>query len=236
MMVLDAQPAAVGELPAGLGWACVPHRTWTWCASPAGSARWPPRPASRTTPPRGRSSRRRTRWPGPGVLDARARLRGSRAICSTGSSNFFSRGIISTWPSRRIAAVALAVRLYRADHAGRWPESLGELVPTYLPAVPIDPFAAGGRPLRYLRDTPGWDIPPALAAAESSYIPPPGTGPFLGGPVVYSVGQDGIDDGGSRRLRPTLHRQHTFSFDRADWQDLVVPLAGNPEARNPNRR
>jgi hypothetical protein len=136
---------------------------------------------------------------------------------------------------RRMAAVALAVRLYRADHAGRWPESLDELVPAYLPLAPIDPFAAGGRPLHYLRNTPGWDIPPALAAAESSYVPPPGTGPFLGGPVVYSVGEDCTDNGGSRRLRPTLHRQHTFSFDRADWQDLVVPLAGNPEARNPNR-
>jgi len=151
-------------------------------------------------------------------------------------TDLFIRAHYRYLAERRMAAVALAVRLYRADHAGRWPDSLEQLVPDYLPSVPSDPFAAGGRPLRYLRDSPGWDIPPTMAAAESSYIPPPGTGPFLGGPVVYSVGEDGIDDGGSRHLRPSLHRQHTFSFDRADWQDLVVPLAGNPEARNPNQR
>ena len=109
-------------------------------------------------------------------------------------------------------------------------------MPAYLPAVPADPFAAGGKPLKYLPDTVGWDIPPALAAAESSYVPPPGTGPFIGGPVVYSVGEDGIDDGGSRQLKSRLLRPHrTFSFERTEWRDQVIPLAGNPEPRNPGR-
>jgi hypothetical protein len=77
---------------------------------------------------------------------------------------------------RRMAAVALAVRLYRADHGGEWPRTLGELVPTYLPSVPADPFDPRGGPLRYR---------PSAAA--------PG-----GGPVVYSVGRDGTDHGGQR--------------------------------------
>jgi len=40
------------------------------------------------------------------------------------------------------------VRLYYLDH-GRWPDRLDELVPTYLPALPADPFHDDGRPLGY---------------------------------------------------------------------------------------
>ena len=40
---------------------------------------------------------------------------------------------------RRLAATSLAVQLFRADH-GRWPAALAELVPAYLPSVPLDPF------------------------------------------------------------------------------------------------
>jgi hypothetical protein len=49
---------------------------------------------------------------------------------------------------RRAAAVSLAAQMFRADH-GRWPDNLDELVPTYLPAVPRDPFA-DGEPLGYV--------------------------------------------------------------------------------------
>ena len=57
-----------------------------------------------------------------------------------------------------MAAVALAIRLYRADHGGAWPASLGELVPAYLPAIPIDPLASNGSPLHYVQDAPGWEV------------------------------------------------------------------------------
>jgi hypothetical protein len=50
---------------------------------------------------------------------------------------------------RRMAAVSLAMALYRADHAGKWPEQLQDLVRDYLPEVPKDPFRADGRPLGY---------------------------------------------------------------------------------------
>ncbi len=49
---------------------------------------------------------------------------------------------------RRMTAVSLAVQMFRADH-GRWPNALGELVPQYLPAVPLDPFT-DGKPLGYV--------------------------------------------------------------------------------------
>jgi hypothetical protein len=67
----------------------------------------------------------------------------------------------------RSAAAALAVERFRQKQR-RWPGGLAELVPEFLRAVPDDPF--DGKPLRFAR------------AGE--------------GVVVYSVGQDGKDDGG----------------------------------------
>ncbi|HEX4056138.1 MAG TPA: hypothetical protein VHX86_17895 [Tepidisphaeraceae bacterium] len=49
---------------------------------------------------------------------------------------------------RRVTAVSLAVRLYRADH-GQWPASLKILVGQYLPSVPEDPFSATHQPIGY---------------------------------------------------------------------------------------
>jgi hypothetical protein len=43
---------------------------------------------------------------------------------------------------RRMTAVSLAAQRFRADHR-RWPNTLDELVPRYLPKVPPDPFAQG---------------------------------------------------------------------------------------------
>lgn len=51
---------------------------------------------------------------------------------------------------RRIAAVALAIRLYQADHDGRRPERLEQLVPDYLTQLPADPYSATGQPFAYL--------------------------------------------------------------------------------------
>jgi hypothetical protein len=69
---------------------------------------------------------------------------------------------------RRMCATALAMRLYAVDHEDKQPADLKALVPKYLSAIPEDPFAAGGAPIRYL---PGKSI-------------------------LYSVYEDGVDDGG----------------------------------------
>lgn len=66
-----------------------------------------------------------------------------------------------------VAATALAVERYRLAHQ-RLPETLDQLVPAYVTAVPADPF--DGAPLRYKRLDRGF--------------------------LVYSVGEDGRDDGG----------------------------------------
>jgi hypothetical protein len=74
----------------------------------------------------------------------------------------------------RSGLAAVAAERYRLGH-GDWPRALADLVPAYLPAVPLDPF--DGQPLRYRRTD--------------------------GGAVVYSVGEDGRDDGGD--LSPPPH-------------------------------
>ena len=70
----------------------------------------------------------------------------------------------------QVARTALAVERYRLA-TGQLPEDLSELVPSHLEEIPLDPF--DGRPLRYKKRD--------------------------GGYVVYSVGPDGTDDGGTER-------------------------------------
>jgi hypothetical protein len=70
---------------------------------------------------------------------------------------------------RALLLASYALQAYHADH-GRYPGTLGELSPAYLSAVPNDPFALN-TPLRYTRN-------------GTSY-------------VLYSVGPDGIDNGGT---------------------------------------
>jgi len=79
----------------------------------------------------------------------------------------------------RAARAGLAIERYRLA-GGKLPETLGELVPTYLDAVPKDPF--DGQELRFRR-------------LEKGY-------------VVYSVGEDGNDDGGQE-----LNEQNKDNWD-----------------------
>ncbi len=87
---------------------------------------------------------------------------------------------------RRAAATALAIRTYQIDHGGTRPTNLDQLAPKYLAAVPRDPMAGGDRPLGYDAGTNG---PPRL----------------------WSVGNNGTDEGGSTKwlrksppLSPTI--------------------------------
>jgi hypothetical protein len=70
----------------------------------------------------------------------------------------------------RDAQAALAVERYRLAN-GKLPSQLSDLVPTFLPAVPSDPF--DGKPLRYKTLAKGY--------------------------VVYSVGDDREDNGGAEK-------------------------------------
>lgn len=94
---------------------------------------------------------------------------------------------------RHLAATALAIRLYQLDHGGARPATLDALVPAYLPAVPTD--AVDGRPLRY-------------DAARA---------------ILWSVGDDGKDDGGDE----TPRRPNYVGY-RWMMKDAVVPLTPRP--------
>jgi hypothetical protein len=71
----------------------------------------------------------------------------------------------------RLARAALAVERCRSAHAGQVPASLAELVPTYLAAIPADPF--DGQRLRYKKLPTGY--------------------------VIYSIGEDFTDNGGTEQ-------------------------------------
>lgn len=64
----------------------------------------------------------------------------------------------------------LAAQAYRREH-GEFPDSLAQLVPTYLAVVPTDPCDPAGGPLHYRRDEPTKAI-------------------------IWSMGQDRTDEGG----------------------------------------
>jgi len=82
------------------------------------------------------------------------------------------------------ASCGLAVERYRLAH-GALPETLRDLVPTYIPDVPLDPF--DGKPLRYRH-------------LEHGY-------------AIYSVGADENDDGGTERLPGIRGKPGTPPYD-----------------------
>jgi hypothetical protein len=63
--------------------------------------------------------------------------------------------VTDTHALQRVTMTALALRLYRKEN-GRYPENLQQLVPKYLPSVPIDPY--DGRPLRYRKLAKGFKV------------------------------------------------------------------------------
>ncbi len=67
-------------------------------------------------------------------------------------STYF-RGLFRGLLTRRLAATSMAWRLYAIDHDGNGPATLKELVPKYLPAVPLDPFSPSGAIIQYVHGT-----------------------------------------------------------------------------------
>ena len=91
----------------------------------------------------------------------------------------------------RCAQTAMAIERWRLAHGGALPATLAELAPQYLAAVPEDPM--DGKPLKY-----------------RTLAPAPGY-------VVYSLGEDGTDDGGTERVPAsgkTNGWDYTFTVNR----------------------
>ncbi len=105
----------------------------------------------------------------------------------------------------QIALSRAAIGLKRFHLAtGEYPESLAELVPTYLPHVPID--HCNGRPLRYRRDS------------EELF-------------TLYSVGENGTDDGGDPSPRAESDDSGTWSGEDAVWP-RAAPAPHDATARS----
>jgi hypothetical protein len=146
------------------------------------------------------------------------------------SDGFYMQSIVKAAQAetaRRLLVTAIALKRYKLRH-DKWPESLGELVPDILEQVPTD--FMDGKPLRYKPAPEGW---------------------FL----LYSVGEDGIDDGGNPIPTPSQSPGlipipvPVYSTATIDWlktRDIVWPQpatgdqidkyrASNPTFMGPRR-
>ncbi len=107
----------------------------------------------------------------------------------------------------RVAAVALTVDRYRLKH-GAWPESLADLSPDLMDSVPADPFTGGGLGYAHTGD----------------------------GVVIYSVGTDGMDDGG-RPVSPGGEEEGTdLTFRLLDADGRGALTQSDDEVELPDAR
>ena len=103
------------------------------------------------------------------------------------------RKTVQVETTRRVVVTAIALKRFQLQHA-KWPENLSGLVPQFLPAVPIDPL--DGNPLRYRPNADGTIL-------------------------LYSVGEDGKDDGGAPTS--TASGSPNFSWQNNKARDWVWP-------------
>lgn len=125
-----------------------------------------------------------------GIIPARnllERITHPRTLSWSTRGSSFKLVYWQTLAQKYMAATCLALALYASDH-GRVPDTLESLVPEYLPFVPVDPLSPSGESLKYC--------------------------PHERVPNLYSVGRNGVDDGG--KYRP-------------DGDDIVFKLGPEPD-------
>ena len=104
----------------------------------------------------------------------------------------------------RATAILLAIRLHQLDHNGRFPATLNELAPAYLPAVPDDPFSR--KPFRYE--------------------------PAANPPFLLCVGKNGVDDLAAGTWQPAdWSLRSTWLLGRPD---AIYPLTRQPRPSGPD--
>lgn len=106
---------------------------------------------------------------------------------------------------RDLTCAAVAVAIYRAEHGG-YPSSLKQLVPDILSESPTDIYS--GKPLRYeLKDD--------------------------GGCLLYSVYENGVDDGAGELTSVVVGNRPQGSIDEMSQADLVIRLRPKGSAPRP---
>lgn len=105
--------------------------------------------------------------------------------------------VIKLEAQRRLTVTGIALKRYQLKY-NHWPETLAQLSPEFLVAPPMDPY--DGHPLRYHPNPDG------------TYL-------------LYSVGEDGIDQGGDASPAKVTS---TPSFDWTRGKDLVWPQPATP--------
>ena len=109
----------------------------------------------------------------------------------------FLRKTLQMETAKRVVITAIALKRFQLAH-GKWPKTLNELAPDIIPTVPIDPF--DGKPLKYHLN------------ADGKYL-------------LYSVGKDGVDNGGN----PTNSSPNDTSFVWQVGRDWVWPQPATPD-------
>jgi len=94
--------------------------------------------------------------------------------------------------ARRALVQIFALRTWQLRHGGQFPDRLDAVVPEELPSLPTDPYS--GRPFGYIRSD-GHVVSPLRFALRTA--PAKLQAPAKGSWLLYSVGPDGHDDGGT---------------------------------------
>jgi hypothetical protein len=128
-----------------------------------------------------------------GAAEARVRARRGLFLREIGYMSFLIRREMQELAWIELAATAVAMERYRLAR-GSLPETLDQLAPAGLAVVSQDPF--DGAPLRYRRLDRGF--------------------------VIYSVGEDGKDDGGKEELHKKQGETYDLVF-RVERPFVVTP-------------
>ena len=98
---------------------------------------------------------------------------------------------------KELGLLAFALAAFRCDHGG-YPKTLGELCPTYTAEIPKDPFSD----------------------ADLIYKP------TADGYLVYSVGQNGKDDGGRNYMDDTESwwNDESATEEEKSWDDIAIRM------------
>jgi hypothetical protein len=119
---------------------------------------------------------------------------GLRGVFSANASRAALRKAAMVQTARNVVVTAIALKRYELEHQ-QLPNTLDELVPEFLKSVPTDYM--DGQPLRYRRNADGT---------------------FL----LYSVGENGQDDGGNPAF-PKYFRSSNYYWQNSEALDWVWP-------------